>query len=479
MASTRDLVETQTHERRRLHTAFTRGVRGEDESEPATPLRGAVAGSALTVLLVLGGRALGLLGPALPDGWDEASLVIVREDGSRYVGVDGTLHPVPNVASARLLADPGAFHLVHVGADDIAGVSRGPALGIPGAPDALPPVDRLVTTGWLACLTPEGGTSLTLAPDSTSSGTDLRHEEGAAPVLIRAGDALHLVVDGVRHHIPAAHEVAVLRALGLEPAEPVPASETWLGLLPSGADLAPLHLPGAGQYALPAVGLPVDTRVGTVVEVSGLGADVRRYAVDARGELAPLSDLAHMLYLLGADPFAAEPLRVTASDIAAIPTAATPVAPADWPERVPAPPTTEGVACARWNAEAERVDLVLTTGDPPIAGVHVAPGAGALVRLSDLAEVPAEVGTAAPHAVTASEPEAALGSVGSVLLIDDSGRAFPLPEAGTGDEVLIRLGYGRDDVTPVPRAWAALLPAGPALTTRAASTRIDEAAAGS
>lgn len=443
MASKRDLVEAQSYSRRRLLTAFTSGAPGGRELEPTKPLRGVVAGVSLSVLLVLGSLGLGLLSPSLPDGWDDQSLVIVEGDGSRYVGIQGTLHPVLNVTSARLVLDSGAFHVVDVSEDDITDAPRGATLGIPGAPDELPLASRLTATGWLACVAPGGGTSLTLDPDAPAPAVD--PDAGA---LVEVAGTLYLVADGTRHRIPTADEAAVLRALGLDTTTPVAAGADWLNLVPAGSDLAPLTVADAGSSALPEGGLPIDTRVGTVVEVSGIGDGARRYVVDAQGELAPLSELAYPLYLLGAGDLAARPLSVTSAEIAAVRTSGTPVAPADLPETVPALPGAGVSACLTLSTgDSERVDLVLREGEPAAPGVRVAPGSGALVRA-----------------------QSADGAAATVRLVDGSGRAYPVPDAS--DEVLARLGYAPDDVTRVPPAWAELLPTGPALTVEAAATEV-------
>ncbi|RMI02833.1 type VII secretion protein EccB [Cellulomonas triticagri] len=442
MASKRDLVEAQTYSRRRLLTAFTSGAPGGRELEPTKPLRGVVAGVSLSVLLVLGSLGLGLLSPTLPDGWDDQSLVIVEGDGSRYVGIQGTLHPVLNVTSARLVLDSGAFHVVDVSEDDITDAPRGATLGIPGAPDELPLADRLTGTGWAACVAADGTTTLDLDPDAPA----------AAPVpgtgvLVDVAGTLYLVADGVRHRIPPTDEAAVLRALGLDTATPLVAGADWLNLVPLGTDLAALTVAGAGDAALPQGGLPLETRVGELVEVSGTGDGLRRYVVDAQGELAPLSDLAYPLYLLGAGDLAATALQVTASDIAAVRTSGTPVAPADLPATVPTLPAAGQTPCVVLSTgDAERVDLVLADGavEP---GVRVAPGSGALVRA-----------------------QSSDGATATVRLVDGSGRAYPVPDAS--DEVLARLGFTPDDVVRVPPAWAALLPTGPSLTVEAAATEV-------
>jgi type VII secretion protein EccB len=408
VASKRDLVEAQGFSRRRLLTAFTSGAPGGRELEPTKPLRGVVAGVSLTVLLVLGSLGFGLLSPSLPDGWDDQSLVIVDGDGSRYVGIQGTLYPVLNVTSARLVLDSGSFHVVTVDEDDITDTPRGPTIGIAGAPDELPPTGRLAASGWLACVAEDGGTSLGIG---TPEGADATVTPVPVAALVRVAGTTYLVVDGARHRIPEGDEAAVLRAIGLDTVQPMTAGADWLTLVPAGTDLAPLTIGSTGASALPSGSLPVDTQVGTVVEVTGTGDEVRRYVVDERGELAPLSALAFPLYQLGAGEVAATPLRMTAAEIGDVRTSTIPVAPADWPLTVPTVQTAQ--VCARLVTEDGTARVEVVAGEPGTTGVHVAPGAGALVRA-----------------------QSAEGATATVSLVDGSGRAYPLPDAS--DEVLAR-----------------------------------------
>ncbi|WP_456826246.1 type VII secretion protein EccB [Cellulomonas sp. P5_E12] len=462
MASKRDLVEAQTYSRRRLLTAFVSGAPAGQELEPTKPMRGVVAGILLTVILVLGSLAYGLLKPTLPDGWDDSSLVVVKNVGTRYVAVKGTLYPVLNTTSARLVVPSSSFHVVQVSEDDIADTPRGAAIGIAGAPDAPPAEDRLVATGWLSCLVPDGARTtlgVDLPVDVDGDGADDAPTappvaSGAAPgVLVSVDDDVYVVAGGLRYLIPLEVRSAVLRALGLDTATPVPAPAGWLNLFPAGTDLEPVTVPDAGKQVPSTSGLPLDTVIGTVVEVSGVGADTKRYVVDENGDLAPLGDLALPLYELGSGQDAAV-VRASAADMADVRTATESVAPADWPQVAPVPVPADRSACARLTTGAEtHVDLVTTAADPDAAaGVLVAPGGGALVR--------------------AATTDA---GAGGVLLVDESGSAFPVPDAS--DEVLARLGYTPAHVTRVPPAWTALLPAGPALTEDAAATQVSPAGA--
>ncbi|WP_448631720.1 type VII secretion protein EccB [Cellulomonas soli] len=435
MASKRDLVEAQSFSRRRLLTAFQSGAPGGQELEPTSPMRGVVAGVALAALLVVGSLAFGMLSPTLADGWDDASLVVVKDEGTRYVAVDGTLYPVLNTTSARLVLDSGAFDVIEVDAEDIADSPRGPTLGIEGAPDAPPAADTLIAEGWRSCVAADGTSRTTIGLTAASEAV-----EGTA-VVVRSGDEHYLVADGLRYRIPADDLAAVQRALGLDSASVVTAPAQWLMLVPAGSDLAPLVVDSAGDPAPSTSGLPSGTRIGSAVDVTD-ATGVRSYVIDSTGALAPLSELAALLYDLGSGASAGEPLQVTAAQVAGVPTADSPVAPEDWPAVVPDALPAGQLPCV------ELVDgAVRSTGAPEVldAPVAVRPGAGALVR-------------------AASEK----GSLGSVVLVDESGTAFPLPTADA--DVLGRLGYTADQVVDMPPAWVALLPTGPALTVEAAST---------
>ena len=64
----------------------------------------------------------------------DASIVMVRETGAMYVRIDDTMHPVFNLASARLIAGTPAEPRV-VGQRAVDNAHRGPQVGIPGAPE--------------------------------------------------------------------------------------------------------------------------------------------------------------------------------------------------------------------------------------------------------------------------------------------------------------------------------------------------------
>lgn len=454
MASKKDLVEAQAFSRRRLLTAFVSGAPGGRELEPTKPLRAVVAGVALSVLVVLGGLGLGLTKPSLPADWDDNRMVVVTETGSRFVAVQGTLYPVLNTASARLALSGALTAPVRLSADQIARTPRGWTIGIPGAPDELPTPDGLVDDGWLSCVAPDGALTTVLSESAETAAVTAGIQASATDggpstgLLVKVADRRYLVAEGRYFAIPGEHEDAVLRALGMESAQPWAVPATWLNLFTPGADLAPVQVPGAGQPLDDPAGAPEGAVVGAVVHVTD--AD-RSYVITDQGRLAPLSDLALAMYKAGGVELPL--LEATFTATSAMRIEDTPLAPADWPIVAPELVSVESAACAQLSTEdvaagsPTPVRLAAAPVAPPADGVsevRVDPGAGALVR-----------------------PVAGTVAAGGVLqLVDHTGTAFALP--GADADVLARLGYAVEDVTAVPQAWLALLDVGPELTVDAA-----------
>ncbi|MGV3113422.1 type VII secretion protein EccB, partial [Corynebacterium freneyi] len=94
--------------------------------------RAVAAGAALLVLVLAGTVILGLIRPR--DGAADADLLLVRDTGALHVRIDDRVHPVANLASARLVLGQPA-EAVRVGADALTGTAAGHPVGIPAAPD--------------------------------------------------------------------------------------------------------------------------------------------------------------------------------------------------------------------------------------------------------------------------------------------------------------------------------------------------------
>lgn len=145
--------------------------------------RAFIFGTVAVVLLALGSGLLAWLRPE-PHPGDAA--IVRTGHGQVLVRVDDRLHPVANIASARLIAgeatDPQAL-----GDEALHAAPRGVPLGIAGAPESLAPGGA---TGWAACLDPYPQQDA--ASGEHSARTDFKTTFGpdgdpAAEVIVLAG----------------------------------------------------------------------------------------------------------------------------------------------------------------------------------------------------------------------------------------------------------------------------------------------------
>lgn len=339
----RSTAQLQVSSRRFLLRRVERAVLCGSVAAHREPLqvRSALAVGCLLTALVIGGcAALALARPQpAPDG---APILLGRRSGTLYVRVDAKLHPVLNLASARLIAATDADpRPVHESALDR--TPRGPLLGIPGAPRALGAALPDTTT-WSVCDSAgdAGPTTSVVATDQPVSGTRIDPERpmavslgaDAPPYLLyrgrriaaarSAGSAPRLVSGLLLNAIP---EAATLEALPGFPTGPAVLSAgsatlcvTWSRLPDGSADVAllagdGLPLPagaapvvlaqadGAGP-ALDAVYLPAGRSA--YVRSAGLSARAggERYLVGPSGVRFPIGDDA-AAHSLGLPPAAA------------------------------------------------------------------------------------------------------------------------------------------------------------------------------
>ena len=432
MATKKDLIEAQSFSRRRLLTAFTSGAPGGKELEPAKALRAVIAGIALTVLLVVGGAFYGMINPGLPKGWEDNVLILVKDTGARYVTSNGTLYPVLNATSARLLIPADKYAPITTKSSTIASIPVGEPIGIVGAPDDVPPAAGLVPTGWTAC--PVDGRVALSIPGA----------DGVAPtdggVLVRSGGVRYVIAGQSRYRIDDDNADAILRAVGLASETPLEVDSRWLNLFAEGTPFAPVVVPDAGDE-IPGVAYPV----GAVVQPQGT---TNLFLIDGDGKLAAMSPLAYQLYLLGTGALLGGQRDVAPGDIVSLPNAAVAAGAADWPLD-PLQPLGDASPCGILSHDA---DGVPSTALGATATAPVAPGVSVGVRRGAL--------LAAGGAGTQASRE--------VVLVDESGQAFSLP--GADSDVLARLGYKGSDASVVTNAWMQFFVFGPDLTIAAAGS---------
>src|SRR5690625_6670185 len=121
----------------------------------ASRRRALILGIVAVVMIALGSGLLAWLRPDPDPGQAE---LLSSEQGQLYVRVDDVVHPVANLASARLILGKAA-EPVTIGATVLDDVSLGTPLGIVDAPLALATPPQLEQVGpsqpqwWAACLT--------------------------------------------------------------------------------------------------------------------------------------------------------------------------------------------------------------------------------------------------------------------------------------------------------------------------------------
>ncbi|WP_280234039.1 type VII secretion protein EccB [Nocardia cyriacigeorgica] len=452
-------------------------------------LRSLLVGAVLGLLVVAGAAILAFIRPQGAVG--DAKIVMGKDSGALYVVVADsaggtTLHPVLNLASARLISGSNESP-TSVKDDKLADMPRGPLLGIPGAPSALPGSAQGDSSDWSLCDTVE--LSIT-GSAASASGVDtavlatrpelserIREANPDEAVLVRRSDRTYLIYQGKRAQINPG-DGAVARTLNLSGVRPRPVGA---GLLGAATPVPPLTVPEIPDAGRPGPGTLSDIPVGGVISVAATG----------RGERAEL-------FVVLADgvqhisEFTAEVIRTANSQgmsrIETVPPdALTGIAvvsrlPVDhFPAAVPTILSAEDapVTCVSWSkteqAEADAVDgpsdrasatmlvgarLPMPDGARAVS-LATADGSGDRVDQAYLRPSSGEF----VH-VTGMEP----GSPrrGSLFYVADNGIRYGIPDIDTA----MVLGLGE---TPEPAPWAIVgqLVPGPTLAPTDALTRHD------
>ena len=437
--------------RRMMHALVRRDVAMYDDPLRAQSISLAVGG-VLATLVVVAGAVLGSVREnRVPES---APIVIARDTGALYVRVGDTLHPVLNLASARLIARAAA-NPASAGEESISRAKRGPLIGIPGAPSTIG--EPLRGQAWTVC--DDDRTVVTVGS------SEVGHLDSARPVLVtprgEGAATTYLLYDGQRAAVDL-RNIAVIRALRLDGIAPVPVSRTLLDVVPEVPAITAPVITGAGGPGSTALG---GAPIGTVVLVQRADA-AERYVVLREG-LQLVGEVAADLIRFTYDGHARAVPTVAPAAIAAQPIAdelqlntfpqhaRTPVGVGDgytvcvrWRPGRPDRNSSNTVVLVRdspFSDPAHVTALAQADGEGPhIDAVVVADGASAYVRS---ARVVADDGT-----------------TGAQFLVTDAGVAFGVHD----DDTAKFLGLG---ALPDSAPWPILanLPRGPELSVEAAS----------
>lgn len=437
MQTQRDHVHAYQFMVRRMTSALVDGDPSALEPPARRSLTGLVIGVVLALLVAVGFGVFGIIVPGGNYAWQQPGAILVEEEtGTRYVMLDGTLHPTLNQASAMLLAGKdAAMHTISH--NSLAGLPHGAPVGILGAPDPLPRPDALYRGALLLCLSiPDdgGAASATLLP----AGSGVTEPSIQDYLLVRGPDGVsYLAWRGAKHRLA---DDAVAVALGLPTAVEVP--RLWLDLLRDGPEIGPPDIPGAGEPGGEIRGARRD--VGQLFEQPASGG--RQFFVLLRDGLARLSETDFTLLAA-----TSRPLPITPAEVVAAPESG------DTSLRDRLPDLT-GVRPMQTADQSVCVSQV-PTGTRVVAGI-------VLARRVPATAAPGEVGVALP-------PSSGL-LVGAVpipdgqrrpdrYLITDQGRVYAVPD----DESMVALGLGRAKPVAMNARLLSALPAGPILSRQA------------
>ncbi|WP_077801926.1 type VII secretion protein EccB [Streptomyces sp. JHA26] len=502
MASRRDELNAYTFAKRRTLASFLQpSPTGSEEGAPK-PLRAVVPSLVVGVVVLAVFGAIGMFSPTAPKGWDEpgAHVIVASKSTTRYVvlktGGEKQLHPVLNMASAKLLLDPSKDSVITVAEEvlDSGKPPHGATIGIPYAPDRLPsPEEAEKAMRWAVCERPGPGgraiqkAAFVLAEKEWSRTEGANRLTGGELMYVVGPDGKsQYVVDSRGYAYPLADptDKELLKALDTQGRAPQRVSQDWLDTLHKGDPIAIPDIQGTpGADAGASDMLRQYDKVGMVIKAY----DGRRmqYYVVLRGAVARISEFTATLLLNSGDLVgvgqAGEAQQVSPG---AVVDSTDFDGQRNWPSYRPRTVNDGSSATAGRNTvcnvlrsvnagngtttlstwAGEDFPAKLPTGS---SSAYVTPGSGQLYRQFQ----GTETGAGGVFLVTDTGLRYALQS-NNDSATDDKGigtsakeREQQLNEAQIAQT---RLGYEKVKPSPVPVDWSTFLPTGPRLSEAAA-----------
>ncbi|WP_328386087.1 type VII secretion protein EccB [Streptomyces sp. NBC_00400] len=318
MASRRDELNGYTFAKKRLVAAFLQPSPDRTDEGAPHPLRAVLPGLVIAALVLAGFGAWGMFRPQAPKGWNTpgAHVLLGSQSATLYVVLttDGKpqLHPVLNMASARLLLKTEQFDVLKVDEHELDSgkIPHGPTLGIPYAPDRIPEApEAQKSKRWAVCEQPGSNGKAVQKATFLFAARDEHKVEG--PGRLRGGQVLYLQetgASGARYLIgpqgtkyridggsSGKESELLLRALvGSRPPQQV--TKDWLATFHDGTPIGFPSLPRSVGRRAGIKGLdPRDDRVGMVLRAT-TGSGAQQYVV-LPGEVRPVSDFVARLLL--------------------------------------------------------------------------------------------------------------------------------------------------------------------------------------
>jgi type VII secretion protein EccB len=453
MASRRDQLHSYQFMTQRVISAFV--MRETDPRQ--SPLRrgiGAVFGGLMVAVLVAAGFGIyGLLTKIGSNQWKaDGAVIIEKETGASFVYLNEALYPTINFASAMLAAGRPNPAVFRVASASLSSVPRRTAVGIPNAPNSLPPAAKRVGLPWTVCAVPgvdaagEATSSVLLAAATAPIGGRALVDE--AMLVKDANQGMnYLLWHGRRHLVQNSRNVipALFGAV-----TPVPVKTSWLNSLPVGTDIATVTVADKGK-ASPAV---PGRKIGDVL-AARTGSGMQYYLVFDDG-VAAISELQKDIFA-AKDPV--EPILVAQADVNQMTRSGRMAAPGGETQPPPSTPklvkpATGDIMCAV--TRDARSTPTLSVGGAMAGADRAAPTpitARDGVALADGVLVPP--GTVA----TVRALGAPTAAAGPYFVVTDLGIKYPLPSPA----VLAMLGYPPAEAVDIPAELLARIPTGPTL----------------
>lgn len=404
-----------------------------------TQSRAVLVGALVLITGLAGCFIFSLIRPSGVAGND--AVLADRSTAALYVKVGDRLHPVLNLASARLIAGR-PDNPTTVKTSELDQFARGNLLGIPGAPERMVQ-NTSRDAQWTVC-DEASSPGVTVVAGALGTGgeraTELPPHHG---VLVENQGRAWLLWEGKRSAVDLTNR-AVTDALGLgaDIPAPRPIAVGLFNAIPESPALTAPAIPGAGEPASFALPAPV----GAVVAAYQPDNTIRYYAV-LRDGLQPISEVLAAI-LRNTNSFGLQqPPRLGADEVARLPVARgidTASYPADRLTLVDA--SADPVACARW-AKPEGA----TTSSLTLLS-------GAAVPLPDGLHTVALVGS--PNRVALSPGTGYfVDSNASLFWVSDTGVRYGVEDAKTAAALGLTSG-------PLPVPWSMLsqFAAGPTLS---------------
>ncbi|MDT0304703.1 type VII secretion protein EccB [Streptomonospora wellingtoniae] len=477
MQTRRDRVQAYNFTVGRLGSAMMEADPDAVDQPMRRTRNGNYIGLAIAALVCVGFLIFGLIFPGGATSWqEEGTLVVDKNSGATYLYGGQELRPVANYASARLISG-GKPQVSRVTAESLDGVHVGSEIGIPGAPDALPNVEKLADNVWRLCALPAAESTdsdgaprsaLTVGP-LQSPGRPLR-DRG---VLVSGPEGeRHLLWKGERLRLDA--DGGALQALGYGTAPTTGVPEEFLEAVPAGPDLAAPSVAGAGTQGPSIAGAP--TRVGQVFAVAAPeGGDDQHYLLTGDG-LEPLTQTEALLVLAdsditaeaypGGDPGA---VRIPAGEVNPNLSsgAGSQAEQRDAPAEPPRVVALDGqVPCLVSSGGGELSTAVFATGSVTAWEVPRANGIAAGCPTPDLIGIPTGAG-----GIASAQPIGGTANASSAYVVTDTPAKYRVSD----EEALGSLGYQASDAAQIPTSLLRLLPTGPVLSPKKAAVPVADA----